>query len=460
MSSRPDIAPGATRAISAEAARLSREDERRSGDRMRVIRARRGGSRWRLAWLLVGPGVLVMLGENDGPSMLSYAATGATYGVGFFIPFILLTFAAAIVVQEMTVRVGAITHRGYGELVFQRYGNFWGWVSVADLVVTNVVTLITEFIAIRVGMAYFGIRPEFAVLMGVALVGASTAGGRYWRWERAALGLAVFNMLFVAAALLSHPAYGELGRALLTWSPLPGGRVQVFLLIVASNVGATVTPWMIFFQQSAVVDKGVTPKDIGHSRFDVVLGAALAAVAGCAALVITAVLFQHHARLVTGAGGADYASALRGVLGPVVPALFSLGLVEAGALACLTISTATAYSVGEAIGGAHSFNRRFREAPAFYGVIIGVAAIAGLIVLLPGAPLLSITLNANLLATILMPAALTFLVLLANDRQMLGGRVNGWRFNIAAGLVMALVVLAGASSTVVTFISTITGKTL
>ncbi|GAC1328757.1 MAG: divalent metal cation transporter [Candidatus Dormibacteria bacterium] len=441
-------------------ARLSQEDERRSADRLRVVTARRGGSRARLLWLLVGPGVLVMLGENDGPSMLSYTATGAAYGIGFFLPFILLTFVGAMVVQEMAVRVGAITHRGYGELIFQRYGRFWGWVSIGDLTLTNVVTLITEFIAIRVGMAYFGIRPELAVMLGVLLVAVSTLGGRYWRWERAALGLAAFNMLFVAAAIFSHPDYGSVGRAVLTWTPLPGGALQPFLLIVASNVGATVTPWMIFFQQSAVVDKGITPKDIGHGRADVVAGGLLAALAGCAALVAASVLFTHHVTIPTGPGGADYAAALGRLVGLTVPALLSLGLIESGALACLTISTATAYSVGEAIGGAHSFNRKFAEAPLFYGVIVGIAALAGAIVLIPGAPLLNIALNANLLATILMPAALTFLVLLANDREILGARVNGWRFNLAAGGVMVLVVLAGASSTVVTFISSVTGRPL
>ncbi|HEV1998612.1 MAG TPA: divalent metal cation transporter [Candidatus Dormibacteraeota bacterium] len=424
------------------------------------MRARRGGSRWRLLWLLVGPGVLVMLGENDGPSMLSYTATGATYGVGFFLPFILLTFVGAMVVQEMALRVGAITHRGYGELVFQRYGHFWGWVSIGDLVLTNVITLVTEFIAIRVGMAYFGIRPELAVALGVLLVAFSITGGRYWRWERAAMALAAFNMLFVAAAVVSKPDYGAVGHAFLTGSPLPGGSLQVLMLIIASNVGATVTPWMIFFQQSAVVDKGVTPKDLRQGRLDVVAGGFLAALAGCGALVAAAVLYTHHVTPPPGLGGVDYAGALRGIAGPLLPSLLSLGLIEAGALACLTISTATAYSVGEAIGGAHSFNRSFTEAPLFYSIIVGIALLAGLVVLIPGAPLLNITLNANLLATILMPAALTFLVLLANDREIMGSRANDRRFNVAAALVMLLVVAAGAGSTVVTFFATVSGKHL
>jgi Mn2+/Fe2+ NRAMP family transporter len=134
-----------------------------------------------LLWLLVGPGVLVMLGENDGPSMLSYAASGATYGIGFFLPFIVVTFLAAIVVQEMSMRVGAVTHRGYGKLIFERFGPFWGWTSTGELVVTNLITLITELIAVRVGMAFFGVPPVVAVSAGLALVVLSILGGRLYQ---------------------------------------------------------------------------------------------------------------------------------------------------------------------------------------------------------------------------------------------------------------------------------------
>lgn len=127
---------------------VSREDVLRARDRRSVLDARARKRAFRLLWLLAGPGVLVMLGENDGPSMVSYATTGATYGIGFFVPFILLTFVMAFVVQEMTVRLGAVTHRGHAELIFQRFGPFWGYFAMADLVVGNLLTLITEFIAI------------------------------------------------------------------------------------------------------------------------------------------------------------------------------------------------------------------------------------------------------------------------------------------------------------------------
>jgi len=412
-----------------------------------------------LFWLLAGPGVLAMLGENDGPSMLSYAASGATYGIGFFLPFIVATFVGAVVVQEMAMRVGAVTHRGYGELVFQRFGRFWGWLSAGDLVVTNLVTLITELIAIRVGAGFFGVPPLLAVVAGVALVAFSIAGGRYWRWERLALSLAGLNLLFLVAALLARPDPAALGRAFATWTPLPGGSLQTFLLLVASDIGATVTPWMIFFQQSAVVDKGMTPRDIPEGRLDTFLGAGLAALAGCGALIAAAVLFDHHVDPALLRNGSGFAEALNHLAGFPVAAVFSIGLVEAGALALLTISASTAYAVGEAVSGAHSFNRSLREAPLFYALNIGVAALAAAVVLIPGAPLLSIALNANLLAIVLMPAALAFLIMLANDRELMGSRVNPPLLNVAAVVVAVLVGLAGSAYAVVAFVSTITAGT-
>src|ERR1700720_516449 len=153
---------------------LTHEDVDRARDRWEVVRARRKGAApsslggVRLLWLLIGPGVLVFLGENHAPSMLSYAATGARFGVGFFLPFVVLTFVMGFVVQEMTVRLGAVTHRGHAELIFDRFGRFWGLFAMGDLVLGNFLTLVTEFIGVRAGLGFFGVRPGVAV--GVTLV--------------------------------------------------------------------------------------------------------------------------------------------------------------------------------------------------------------------------------------------------------------------------------------------------
>src|SRR5579862_3956323 len=188
--------PTARIANAAETVVITHEDVDRAHDRVRVsaARARRGFfSNARLLWLLVGPGVLVMLGENDGPSMLSYAATGAKFGIGFFLPFVVITFCMAIVVQEMTVRLGAATHRGHAELIFDRFGPFWGWFSMIDLMVGNFLTLVTEFIAIRAGLGFFGIPPFISVLAAWFVLFAALMAHRYWTWERVTLLAAMFN---------------------------------------------------------------------------------------------------------------------------------------------------------------------------------------------------------------------------------------------------------------------------
>jgi Mn2+/Fe2+ NRAMP family transporter len=432
---------------------LSDEDAARSRDRSRVHQARQDNRRWRLLWLLVGPGILAMLGENDGPSMIAYASDGAQYGLGFFIPVLPILFAMAYVVQEMCMRVGAVTHRGYGELVLQRYGRVWGWFGAGDLCLTNLVTLIAEFVAIRVGLAYFHLGPGVAVALGMVLVIFTLSGGRYWRWERTVLGLAIFNGLFLVAAILVKPDIGSIASSF-SFTPLPHGSLNTLLLLMASTIGATVTPWMIFFQQSASADKGMTPKDVSHGRYDTALGAVLAAIFGIGALVAGAALL-HHGGGIQGFAGAGFPAALSHVAGGAVGTVFALGLIEAGAVAILTISASTAYAAGECIGVSHSFNTSFRDAAIFHAANIGVALIAALVILIPGAPLLSITLNANVLATVLLPVSLVFVVMLANDRPLMGRWANRPSTNVIGVAVIAFVGFCGAAYGIDSFLQTV-----
>ncbi|MBV8431709.1 MAG: divalent metal cation transporter [Solirubrobacterales bacterium] len=424
---------------------LKHEDEDRSADRSRVFHARQGRKRWLLLWLLIGPGILVMLGENDGPSMISYAATGATYGIGAFLPFTLLTFAMAIVCQEMCMRVGAVTHRGYGQLVLERFGRVWGWFNAGDLVLTNLITLVAEFVSIRVGLAYFHLSAEVAAGLGIVLVLFTISGGRYWRWERIVLGMAIFNGLFLVAAILSHPNWGKVGHAFVTGTPLPGGSLNTLLLLIASTVGATVTPWMIFFQQSASADKGLTPEDVRHGRYDTIAGGVLAAIFGCGAMIAGAALTTHNGASINGLSGAGFPGALGQVFGHGVATVFALGLIEAGAVAILTISASTGYAAGECVGAPHSMNYSARGAAIFYGANVGAAAIAAAIILIPGAPLLSIALNANILATVLLPVALVFVIMLANDRQLMGRFTNGRVHNWVVAAIVVFVAICGTA---------------
>src|SRR5205085_2429660 len=335
---------------------ITHEDIDRAHDRERVFlaRARRGiFSRFRLLWLLVGPGILVMLGENDGPSMLSYATTGSQFGIGFFIPFVVLTFFMAVVVQEMTVRLGSATHRGHAELMFDLFGPFWCWFSMTDLGIGNFLTLITEFIAIRAGLGFFGVPPWIAILGALAVLYLALVTHRYWTWERISLAAAAFNLVFIPVAFLARPDWREVGHALTTWSPLPGGLTKYTLLIILADIGATVTPWMLFFQQSATVDKGLTKRDVRFGRIDTALGAALAATAAVATILATAPLFVHHMSA-ENFQAAEFAQALQPLIGRFGASLFALGIVEAGMVACITISTSSAYAFGEVARRPHS----------------------------------------------------------------------------------------------------------
>ena len=423
---------------------ITHEDVARAHDRDRVLAARRKGgplSKLRLLWLLLGPGILVMLGENDGSSMLSYAAAGARFGIGFFLPFIVLTFVMATLVQEMTVRLGAVTHRGHAELIFARFGPFWGWFSMIDLAIGNFLTLITEFIAIRAGLGFLGVRPWLAVSCSVILLYFAILTRRYWTWERITLAIAAFNLVFVPLAFMSKPDWASIGRSFVSWKPLPGGANETLLMIL-STIGATVTPWMLFFQQSATADKGLTRSDIKFGRIDTLLGAILAAAAALGVVVVTAPLFARH-MAPANFQAAEFAQALQPVIGRFGAILFSLGMVEAGMVAAITISASSAYAFGEVAGKPHSLNLTLREGKAFYSVLFLCVALAAAMALIPGLPLVYVVMTVNVVAVLAMPPALAFLFLLANDKEIMGDLVSPRWANLLTAAVVVLLTSAG-----------------
>lgn len=269
------------------------------------------------------------------------------------------------------------------------------------------------------------------------------------------LGLAAFNALFLAAAVLVRPDPAVVGRALLTWAPLPAGDPVTLLLLLTSTIGATVTPWMIFFQQSASVDKGLTAVNLRHGRVDTALGAVLATVFGAAALLTGAVLAGQVGGSVQGLAGAGFPAALAQTAGAPVGTLFALGLIEAGAVAILTISASTAYAAAECLGLPRTFNTRPTRGLLFHGVNVSTALAAAVVVLIPGVPLLAISLNANILATVLLPSTLVFMVMLANDRQLMGPAVNRRPTNILAVTVIVHVTVCSVGYAVASFLQTI-----
>ena len=231
-----------------------------------------------------------------------------------------------------------------------------------------------------------------------------------------------------------------------------------FVTLILANVGATVTPWMIFFQQSAVVDKGLTRADLPQGRMDTAIGAGLAAIAAIATLVASAPLFAAKVDVSQFANGADFATALRPLIGTTGATLFALGIIEAGLLAAMTIATSSSYALSEVVSSRHSLNLDFKNGKMFYGVAIGSTLIAAAIVLIPGAPLLAMTLTVNVIATLLMAPALLFLLLLANDKFIMGDLANGWRANLAGGTIVIAISLIGALYGVITVFPNLIGK--
>jgi Mn2+/Fe2+ NRAMP family transporter len=423
---------------------IDRERVLRRSFRERVLSVRVQAPSWlralRLLLLVAGPGVLVMIGDNDAGGVVTYATTGARYGIGFFVPFLLLMIPVAYVVQEMTVRLGAASQKGHAELIFDRFGRFWGLFAMIDLVIGNCLTLVTEFIGMAAGLSLFGVGLWPAVVGSAALVSLIALFQRYLTVERVTLVVAAANLVFVPLALMAHPSTGQLLAALRSWS-LPGGFTRDVLFLIIANVGTTIAPWMLFYQQAAVVDKGLTPRDIPQGQADTLLGSVIMGVIAVAIVVLTgAALYPHHVG-VANLSDAQWAQTLAPFLGTAAARLFALGLIEAGLVAAVTISLSSAWAVGEVLGRSHSLNARARQAPLFYGIYVGSIAVAAAVVLLPHAPLELISLTVQVVATLLMPPALLFLLLLANDAEIMGRHRNGRSINLAAGGIIALILV-------------------
>ena len=423
--------------------------EHRLRDRMHLADLRRNATDWKgrlaLGLALIGPGVLVMLGDNDAGGVVTYAQTGATYGLGIFLPMMILLGLVAYVVQEMTVRLGAVTRRGHAELIWKRYGAFWGWFSLVDLIVANVLTLMTEFVGIRLGGQALGIPAWLSVPGSLLFITYALVGLRYWTWERISLFIAALNLIFVPLALMAHPDWHAVAHAFAGqgWI-VPGGFLSVtFLILISANIGTTIAPWQLFFQQSCVVDKGLLPQDIRAGRRDLMLGVTGMVVVAMALIVLSAQTLKG----IPNAQGLDadvILQALRAKLGDGMMALFALGLMEAGLIASIVITASSAWAVGEAFGIERSINAAPRQALGFYLPAIVGTAIAAAVVMIPGIDLGFLNLSVQVIATVFMPAAMLFLLMLLNDRELMGEHVNSRTRNAASiAIMLALIACNG-----------------
>ncbi|HET9094706.1 MAG TPA: NRAMP family divalent metal transporter [Solirubrobacteraceae bacterium] len=391
---------------------------------------------------IVGPGLIVMVGDNDAGGIATYSQAGQNYGTSLLWVLVLLV-PVLIVNQEMVVRLGAVTGVGHARLINERFGRFWGWFSVGDLFVLNFLTIVTEFIGVSLSLGYFGVSKYVAVpLAAVALV-AITASGSFRAWERSMFVFVFANLLVIPLFFLAHPHPGPIARDFVI-PGIQGGANSTSVLLIIGMVGTTVAPWQLFFQQSNIIDKRITPRWINYERLDTWIGAVVVVIGAAAVICVSAFAFAGQPLYAGHFQNAGLtATALGHVLGPAGGVLFALVLLNASLIGAGALTLSTSYAFGDVFGTKSSLHRSFSDAKGFYAIFAALIVGAAAIVLIPGAPLGVITLAVQALAGVLLPSASVFLLLLCNDREVLGPWRNpAWLNAIASAIVAILVLLS------------------
>lgn len=387
---------------------------------------------------IVGPGIIVMVGDNDAGGVATYAQAGQNYGYSLL--WVLLLLVPVLVVnQEMVVRLGAVTGVGHARLINERFGRGWGWFSVGDLFLLNFLTIVTEFIGISLAAEYIGVSKYVVVPLSAMALVAIMASGSFRRWERAMFVFIAVTLLQIPMLLMSHPQWGHAAKSFVM-PGISGGISSDAVLLIIAIVGTTVAPWQLFFQQSNVVDKRITPRFMAYERADTVLGA-LVVVVGAAALVMTGDWAARSTNTVGGFTDAGGTAHLLGEHRDLLGSIFAVVLMDASIIGAAAVTLATSYAFGDVFGLKHSLHRGFSDAKQFYLSYAAMVAVAAAIVLIPGAPLGLITTAVQALAGLLLPSASVFLLLLCNDREVLGPWVNRTWLNWVAGLIVGTLLL-------------------
>jgi NRAMP (natural resistance-associated macrophage protein)-like metal ion transporter len=398
---------------------------------------------------VLGPGIITMVADNDAGGITTYSVTGSKYGFNLLWVFFLLV-PMAYYVQEMTVRLGAVTKRGNAEAIFDGFGKFWGWFSIFDLALVNWLTLVTEYIGMTAAMQIFGIPAWITFVVVTLVLMAVVVSGKYWTFEKLTLLFCAFNLVYIPAALWAmelptSPGWGDVARGF--YCPeFTQGLTGDLIFIVMANIGTTITPWQIFFQQSAVVDKGMDIRDIRFGRIDTFAGSLLTGIIAVFIIITTGAAFYY-----TGHPPIEDAAATAQAIEPMLPhgqgewakRLFAIGLFDAGFLGALCISLSTSWAVGEVCGWAHSLNKSVREAPWFYVIYLATLGTSGGVVLWAiNRPDILVLINmfVQVVAVTLLPAALVFLIILLNDKERMGSYVNTRRQNIINWGIIAVVI--------------------
>lgn len=379
---------------------------------------------------VIGPGLITANVDNDATGITGYSLAGAQYGYGLLWAVVLVTISLAVV-QEMVARMGVVTGKGLADLIRERFGvriTFW---SMLLLLIANIATTVAEFAGIAGAMDIFGVSPFIAVPIAAILVGFLVIRGQYKYVERALLVLCIIYVSYIVSGFLVHPDWTQIFQQ--TIRP-PLQLNQGYLITLISVIGTTIAPWMQFYQQSAIADKRIPIAHLNYERIDTYVGAFITDFVAFFIVVCTgATLFVHHIQITEAKDAALALGPLAGGNGQIASILFGVGLLNASFMAASVLPLSTAYSISEAFGWERGVGRAFKEAPQFlilYTLIIVIGA--GIVLFVPKNQLVFVLTLPNVVGGMLLPLILVLMILLCNDRRLMGRFVNGPIFNVIA----------------------------
>jgi len=395
---------------------------------------------------IVGPGIITANVDNDAGGITTYSLAGARYGYLLLWALIPVTFAL-VVVQEMCARMGAITGKGLADLIRENFGVRLTFFVMIGLLVANLANTMAEFSGIAASGEIFGVSKYLTVPLAALLVWWLVVKGSYRQVEKIFLVASLFYVSYVLSGLLARPEWGQVLHHTVT----PTVHLRpAFMTMLIGVIGTTIAPWMQFYQQSAVVDKGISAGDYGYCRTDVIVGCITAIiVAFFITLTTAATLNVNHISINT---AEDAALALRPLAGRYASYLFAFGLLNASLFAASILPLATAYSVCEGIGWERGLNYSFKEAPEFYGLYGGLIALGAGFVLIPRAPLLVIMYLSQVANGILLPLVLIFMLALINNPALMGRYRNSRTFNAIAWATVIIMIVLTLALVVTTFV--------
>ncbi len=416
-------------------------------------------ARARTLLAIIGPGLIVMVGDNDAGAFGTYTQAGQDYGTTLLWTLVLL-IPVLYLNQEMVLRLGAVTGVGHARLILERFGKFWGAFSVIDLFLLNGLTIVTEFIGISLALNYLGLSNGVGVLISAAMVMLAVSTGDFRRFERFALVLVFGSLLLVPIFVLIHPPLGQIARDLLVPRLPEGGKLSEVMLLIVAIVGTTVAPWQLFFQQSYVVDKRITPRFIKYERLDLWIGIVFVVIGAVAMMAFCAEIFAGRPEAGNFVDAGAVAAGLEKYAGKLPAVLFAVALIDACLIGAAAVSLSTAYAIGDVLSLRHSLHRKPTEAKGFYTIYFGLIMLAAVLVLTPGTPLGLLTNAVQTLAGVLLPSATVFLLLLCNDRAVLGPWVNSRGLNLFTGAVIAILIILSMILTVAVLFPGVTEQTI